>query len=137
MFLDENSLQEFNFAHGYRAQPHLGSPLMYHAIIESARNLASGSNIAAQDQELEVFMNKLNEAGKLGARVFVFGSIFGGTGASSILVIPKAFQDFIQIRSGGKSTLDFSKTKFGSTLLTEYFTFKNLMPSRCPRRMIV
>jgi hypothetical protein len=56
--------------------------------------------------------------------VFVFGSIFGGTGASSIPVIPKAFQDFIQIRSGGKSTLDFSKTKFGSTLLTEYFTFK-------------
>lgn len=124
LFLDENSVQEFNLAHGYRAQTHLGSHLMYHAIIESARNLASGSNIAAQDQELEIFMNKLNEAGKLGARVFVFGSIFGGTGASSIPVIPKAFQDFIQIRSGGKSTLDFSKTKFGSTLLTEYFTFK-------------
>jgi hypothetical protein len=124
LFLDENSVQEFNLAHGYRAQTHLGSHLMYHAIIESARNLASGANIAPQDKELEVFMNKLNEAGKLGARVFVFGSIFGGTGASSIPVIPKAFQDFIQIRSGGKSTLDFSKTKFGSTLLTEYFTFK-------------
>lgn len=124
LFLDENSVQEFNLARGYRAQTHLGSHLMYHAIIESARNLASGSNIAAQDQELEIFMNKLNEAGKLGARVFLFGSIFGGTGASSIPVMPKAFQDFIQIRSGGKSTLDFSKTKFGSTLLTEYFTFK-------------
>lgn len=124
LFLDKNSVQEFNLAHGYRGQTHLGTHLMYHAIIESARNLASGSNIAAQDQELEIFMNKLNEAGKLGARVFVFGSIFGGTGASSIPVIPKAFQDFIQIRSLGKSTLDFSKTKFGSTLLTEYFTFK-------------
>ena len=124
LFLDENSVQEFNLAHGYRAQTHLGSHLMYHAIIDSARNLASGTNIETQDQELEVFMNKLNDAGKLGARVFVFGSIFGGTGASSIPVLPKAFQDFIKIRSGGKSTLDFSKTKFGSTLLTEYFTFK-------------
>jgi len=124
LFLDGNSVQEFNLSHGYRAQTHLGSHLMYHAIVESARNLASGVNVAAQDKELEVFMNKLNDAGKIGARVFVFGSIFGGTGASSIPVIPKAFQDFIQIRSGGKSTLDLSKTKFGSTLLTEYFTFK-------------
>jgi hypothetical protein len=124
LFLDENSVQEFNLAHGYRAQTHLGSHLMYHAIIESARNLASGKNIQKQDQELEVFMNKLNDAGKLGARVFVFGSIFGGTGASAIPVLPKAFQDFIRIRSGGKSTIDFSKTMFGSTLLTEYFTFK-------------
>lgn len=124
LFLDQNSVQEFNLAHGYRAQTHLGSHLMYHAIVESARNLASGSNVEPQDLELEAFMNKLNDAGKLGARVFVFGSIFGGTGASSIPVIPKAFQDFIKIRSAGKSTLDFSKTKFGSTLLTEYFTFK-------------
>jgi hypothetical protein len=124
LFLDENTVQEFNLSHGYRAQTHLGSHLMYHAIIESSNRLVSGKNIQKSDQDLEVFMNKLNDAGKLGARVFVFGSIFGGTGASSIPVIPKAFQDFIKIRSGGKSTLDFTKTKFGSTLLTEYFTFK-------------
>ena len=124
LFLEKNSVQEFNLAHGYRAQTHLGSHLMYHAIVESARNLAAGKNTDKQDKELELFMNKLNDAGKLGARVFVFGSIFGGTGASSIPVIPKAFQDFIRIRSGRKSTIDFSKIKFGSTLLTEYFTFK-------------
>ena len=124
LFLEKNSVQEFNLAHGYRAQTHLGSHLMYHAIVESAKTLAAGKNVDKQDKELENFMNKLNDAGKLGARVFVFGSIFGGTGASSIPVIPKAFQDFIKIRSGGKSTIDFSKIKFGSTLLTEYFTFK-------------
>jgi hypothetical protein len=124
LFLEKNSVQEFNLAHGYRAQTHLGSHLMYHAIVESARNLAAGKNVETQDKELEIFMNKLNDAGKLGARVFVFGSIFGGTGASSIPVIPKAFQDFIKIRSAGKSTIDFGKIKFGSTLLTEYFTFK-------------
>lgn len=124
LFLDKNSVQEFNLAHGYRAQTHLGSHLMYHGIVEAARNLASGKNVQSQERELESFLNKLQNAGKLGARVFVFGSIFGGTGASSIPVIPKAFQDFIRIRSGGKENLDFNKTKFGSTLLTEYFTFK-------------
>lgn len=124
LFLEKNSVQEFNLAHGYRAQTHLGSHLMYHAIVEAARNLASGNNVKSQEKELEQFLTKLENAGKVGARVFVFGSIFGGTGASSIPVLPKAFQDFIKVRSAGKSTIDFSKTKFGSTLLTEYFTFK-------------
>lgn len=124
LFLDQTSVQEFNLSHGYRAQTHLGSHLMYHEIIGAARNLASGKNVKPQEKELERFLSKLEGASKLGARVFVFGSIFGGTGASSIPVIPKAFQDFIKIRSEGKTTLDFSKTKFGSTLLTEYFTFK-------------
>ena len=124
LFLEKNSVQEFNLAHGYRAQTHLGSHLMYHAIVEAGRNLALGKNVKSQEKELETFLSKLENAGKLGARVFVFGSIFGGTGASSIPVLPKAFQDFIQVRSGGKSTLDFAKTKFGSTLLTEYFSFK-------------
>ncbi len=124
LFLEKNSVQEFNLAHGYRAQTNLGSHLMYHAIVEAARNIASGKNVKSQEKELEIFLNKLENAGKSGARVFVFGSIFGGTGASSIPVLPKAFQDFIKARSGGKSTIDFSKTKFGSTLLTEYFTFK-------------
>jgi hypothetical protein len=64
------------------------------------------------------------EAAGADARVFIFGSVFGGTGASSIPVIPKALQDFVKIRSGGKSNIDLSKVKFGATLLTEYFSFK-------------
>jgi hypothetical protein len=124
LFLEQNTVQEFNLAHGYRAQTHLGSHLMYHAIVEAARNLASGNNVKAHEKELEQFLTKLDNAGKIGARVFVFGSIFGGTGASSIPVLPKAFQDFIKVRSGGASNINFSKIKFGSTLLTEYFTFK-------------
>jgi hypothetical protein len=124
LFLDENSVQEFNLAHGYRAQTHLGSHLMYHAIVESARVLRDNAERARpQDKELEKFLDKLERAGDQ-ARVFVFGSIFGGTGASSIPVIPKALQDFVRIRNNGKSNIDFSKAKFGATLLTEYFTFK-------------
>lgn len=123
LFLDNNSVQEFNLAHGYRAQTHLGSMLMYHGIVEAARNIAKGSEVQPQERELDQFISKLEKAGE-NARVFIFGSVFGGTGASSIPVIPKALQDFVKIRSGGASTIDFTKAKFGSTLLTEYFTFK-------------
>jgi hypothetical protein len=35
LFLDEHTVQEFNLAHGYRAQTHLGSLLMYHGITET------------------------------------------------------------------------------------------------------
>jgi hypothetical protein len=96
---------------------------MYHGIVEAARNIAKGVDVQPQERELESFISKLEKAGA-NARVFIFGSIFGGTGASSIPVIPKALQDFVKIRSGGTSSIDFTKAKFGSTLLTEYFTFK-------------
>ena len=122
LFLDTKSVQEFDLSHGYRAQTHLGSMLMYHGIVEAARNLVKGTNVQAQERELDLFVSKIEKSGA-NARVFIFGSIFGGTGASSIPVIPKALQDFIKIRSGGASSIDFSKAKFGSTLLTEYFTF--------------
>jgi hypothetical protein len=123
LFLDNESVQEFDLSHGYRAQTHLGSMLMYHGMIEAARNIVRGTDVKVQEKELDEFVTKLELAGQ-DARVFIFGSIFGGTGASSIPIIPKALQDFIKIRSKGAASIDFSKAKFGSTLLTEYFTFK-------------
>ena len=122
LFLDTASVQEFALEHGYRAQTHLGSMLMYHGIVEAARNLVKGTAVQSQERELDGFITKLESAGA-NARVFIFGSVFGGTGASSIPVIPKALQDFVKIRSNGNSSIDFAKAKFGSTLLTEYFTF--------------
>jgi len=122
LFLDTKSVQEFALDHGYRAQTHLGSMLMYHGIVEAARNILKGSAVESQERELDAFMTKLQNAGA-SARVFIFGSVFGGTGASSIPVIPQALQDFTKIRSNGNASIDFSKAKFGSTLLTEYFTF--------------
>ena len=120
LFLDSESVQQFDLSHGYRAQTHLGSYLMYHGIIESAKNLRDSLDKSSKEEkQLGEFMDKLQQS-SANARVFIFGSVFGGTGASSIPILPKALQDFIKIRSGGTSSLDFSKTKFGSTLLTEY-----------------
>lgn len=124
LFFDEESVQSFELDHGYRAQTHLGSLLMYHGIIEAARNVSrniDGSSTAEKDlcDFLGILQNNQDAA-----RVFVFGSIFGGTGASSIPVIPVALRDAINILSDGTKTLNTSAVKFGSTLLTDYFTFK-------------
>lgn len=121
LFLDQ-SVQDFNLAHGYRAQTHLGSHLMYHGFIEAARSLLKGVDVKSQERELQLYIDKLALAGP-NARVFVFGSVFGGTGASSIPVIPKALDDAMRIRSNEKTSLD-KNVKFGTTLLTEYFSFK-------------
>jgi len=123
LFLEKESVQEFHLDHGYRAQTHLGSHLMYHSIVEAARRLLNNEAVGESEKNLEEFLAKLQKSGE-SARVFVFGSVFGGTGASSIPIIPVAFQDAIWIRSGEKEKLDLSEVKFGSTLLTEYFGFK-------------
>lgn len=124
LFFDQDTVQNFDLAHGYRAQTHLGSMLMYHGIIEAARNVKSNESGASNaEKDLRDFINEL-QANQSSARVFVFGSIFGGTGASSIPVIPVALTDAINILSDGTKTLNTSSVKFGSTLLTDYFTFK-------------
>lgn len=122
LFLDPSTAQQFNLSHGYRAQTHLGSYLMYHSIVDAARVLKKDNKLGKNLKELEQFMEKLSQVGEK-ARVFIFGSIFGGTGASGIPVLPKAFEKFTEIWSEGKSTINLSNTKFGATLLTEYFKF--------------
>lgn len=124
LFFDHDSVQQFPLNHGYRAQTHLGSLLMYHGIVEAAINAKKGAeDLREHDKELQTFLQLINEnAAK--ARVFVFGSVFGGTGASSIPVIPVALRDALKIISGGKNEIYLDQVKFGSTLLTDYFTFK-------------
>lgn len=125
LFFDRDTVQSFELDHGYRAQTHLGSLLMYHGIIEAARNAKKGGiDVKPQDKALKDFLINLNQNAN-NARVFVFGSVFGGTGASSIPVIPKALQDAVRIITGGANELNLNNVRFGSTLLTDYFTFNS------------
>lgn len=123
LMLDEG-VRNFALDHGYRAQTHLGSMLMYNGIVEAARSVAADKSKAkSQDKELAAFATKLAQDAS-NAMVFVFGSVFGGTGASSIPVIPVALTEAVRIVSGGSQSLDLKVVKFGATLLTKYFTFK-------------
>jgi len=124
LLFDRETVQKFKLDHGYRAQTHLGSMLMYHGIIEAAINAKKGGeSVKPQDKDLSKYLQLLNKH-SANARVFVFGSVFGGTGASSIPVIPIAVSEALKILTGGNNVLNLNKVLFGSTLLTDYFTFK-------------
>lgn len=111
-----DDVERFNLRHGYRAQTHLGSMMMYHSIVEAARStMASG---------LKDFLQELIKATTSSTpRVFILGSVFGGTGASSIPIIPEALSKAAEIMSNGAANV-LRGTYFASTLLTAYFSFK-------------
>lgn len=135
LFFDRESVQQFKLDHGYRAQTHLGSLLMYHGIIEAARNAKEGKNVKPQEKELLQFLQILNQ-NPANSRVFVFGSVFGGTGASSIPVIPLALSEALRIITGNHS-LNLDKILFGSTLLTDYFTFNSPSKSQLENDKVI
>lgn len=110
VFIDSN-VREMNLVHGYRAQTQMGSLLMYYAIEKAAYKGNSA---------LKEYLNALN-AGK-NQPVFVFGSVFGGTGASSIPIIPLAFKKANEIFGKANSNL-VEDNYFGSIVLTNYFRF--------------
>ena len=111
-----DDVENFNLRHGYRAQTHLGSMMMYHSIIEAASS--------SQSSELKSFLSELIKASQNGQpRVFILGSVFGGTGASSIPIIPQAISKAAAILSNGAANV-LGSAYFGSTLLTAYFSFR-------------
>lgn len=137
LFFERDSVQQFKLDHGYRAQTHLGSMLMYHGIVEAAVNAKrGGESVKSQEKELAKYLELLNKHSG-NARVFVFGSVFGGTGASSIPVIPLAISDALQILTGGNNVLNLNKVLFGSTLLTDYFTFKTPTKEQKKEAMVI
>lgn len=114
LVLDKN-VEEFNLQHGYRAQTHLGSMMMYQSIVEAAQS--------TMPNDLKNFVSQLiteTTSGK--AKVFILGSVFGGTGASSIPIIPQALSKAAEVISKGSANV-LKNAYFGSTLLTAYFNF--------------
>ncbi len=124
-----SNVENFNLRHGYRAQTHLGSMMMYHSIIEEARSNTSN--------DMKSFLQELIQAAtNSNPRVFILGSVFGGTGASSIPVIPQAISKAAEIISNGASTI-LNKAYFASTLLTAYFNFKTPSPNELTNQMVI
>lgn len=108
-------MRHMNLLHGYRAQTQMGSMLMYYAIKEEALNKKHiGSDLTRYVEHL------MSTPGSI---VFMFGSVFGGTGASSIPIMPHALQEAAKIISkDGQGDL-LSKNYFGTVMLTNYFSF--------------
>ncbi len=107
------NVQEFDLKHGYRTQTHMGSMLMYNGILEAVNDL---------NTDIARFLKALLDESQTGteAKVFVMGSVFGGTGASSIPVVPLALRD-AAFKAFNKAAL--TNIRYGAALLTHYFTF--------------
>ena len=124
-----DNVEDFNLRHGYRAQTHLGSMMMYHSIIETAKSPASS--------ELKTFLSELIKASQNGQpKVFILGSVFGGTGASSIPIIPQAISKAAEIMSNGAANV-LKSAYFGSTLLTAYFSFRTPSGSELNNQKVI
>jgi hypothetical protein len=117
-----DNAKDFDLKHGYRAQTHLGSLLMYHSIVSNRENPVLPDNKTGKLGNLAGFIESLISACSFGKpRVFILGSVFGGTGASSIPIIPKAIKEAAAHRS---DATDIERNAyFGATLLTSYFSF--------------
>lgn len=113
------NVREFNLDHGYRAQTQLGSLHMFATILNSARNI---SNNEADENEniLKAYIQSLQNSAT-DSKIMVMGSVFGGTGASSVPIIPKALNEAGKIIIG--PTFTISDRSFGCAVMTDYFTF--------------
>ena len=117
MFLNPD-VRNMNLKDGYRAQTQMGSLLMYYAIEQAAFEAKNGLRSKGTN-DLRNFLSSLNAGNK--QPVFVFGSVFGGTGASSIPIIPLAFRKADKIFERNNDVV--SDNFFGSIVLTNYFKF--------------
>lgn len=112
--------RQMDLKHGYRAQTQMGSLLMYRAIIEEA---ITKLRRPEKKSGLIDFLTKSGLAAEPGQKVFIFGSVFGGTGASSIPVLPDALNKAIKIYQKTSAVDILSGNKFGTVVLTNYFSF--------------
>lgn len=113
------NVREFNLDHGYRAQTQLGSLHMFATILNSARNISE--NKADENENiLKDYIQSLQNSAT-DAKIMVMGSVFGGTGASSVPIIPKALNEAGKIIIG--PTFTIHDRSFGCAVMTDYFTF--------------
>lgn len=94
--------QQTNLKEGFRAHPAIGA-----AVIGSSMNVDQPGIWQTIVQEIN---NNKNQA-----RIFFFGSVFGGTGASGFPNIARILKEAFQNEPG---------VKFGGALMLPYFNFK-------------
>ncbi len=105
-----------SFEQGYVGRAHIGS-------LDLLRTLKRGLQESNEDQNddrnpLQVFIRLLREAVQRpeGATLLVYGSIFGGTGASGLPAVPPLLREYLPEGL-------FQKLRIGCVQLTPYFTF--------------
>lgn len=100
---------------GFRGYPSIGSAIMSRAISDSAEPWRTFTQKIEQDLK----------SGE-GARIILFGSIFGGTGASGLPTIARKIKNIIKNALGQSNKDDENtqdKIRIGCAMLLPYFSF--------------
>lgn len=107
---------------GYQGRTNVGAVALKQDLEETADVEQSGLNEFLGNLYLD--LAKDNDA-----RIFVVGSVFGGTGAAGIPTIPALFRNIDKSR-GGLSHEQRARLRYGCAMMTPYFTFpKNSDPN--------
>src|SRR5215213_2244633 len=97
---------------GYQAKPNIGAVALKQALEKS---IIAGNS-------LHTFLQRLNTDLQTGeARLFVFGSVFGGTGAAGLPIIPALIKELPDDSVISKDNR--SRIRYGCTMLKPYFSF--------------
>jgi hypothetical protein len=109
LFYDDEDL-EMNLGKGYRGRPNIGAVTLTADLKRTIKKRGNGL--------FELFDSIRADIKSDTARVFVLGSVFGGTGAAGIPTVPELLRG--EFEEGGK----ISKLRLGCAMMTPYFTFE-------------
>lgn len=111
LFYEREDL-EMPLGKGYRGRPNVGAV----TLISDLRRTSANPNSALGQMMGSI---RADLQAERPVRVFVYGSVFGGTGAAGIPSVPRLAQDSIS----ESHTTHHEKMRFGVAMLTPYFTF--------------
>lgn len=106
--------QNTSLTEGFRAHPSIGA-----AVIGANMNM---------DEDGSVWKNMVNDIGEQEARIFFFGSVFGGTGAAGFPNIAKIIRKYFNDKAANnnpdsKSIKKDGRIRMAGCLMLPYFTF--------------
>jgi len=110
LFYEQEDL-DMRLGKGYRGRPNIGAVTLMSDLRRTTERPGNGLT-----EFIDAIRSDLRSDAEL-VRVFVFGSVFGGTGAAGLPTIPELLREIYE-QSGHQE-----KLRFGCAMMTPYFSF--------------
>lgn len=110
---------EMELKDGYQGRTHLGAVLF-------TQDLNKAADEEVPDPAFDVFIRSLQSDPTSTKLIFVFGSVFGGTGATGLPNLPKRVDELVDQRgkTEGTNNAELSgKLQYGCAMMTPYFSY--------------
>lgn len=117
LFYEQEDL-DMEMGKGYRGRPNVGAVTLMADLERTINTPGKGLFELVESVRADLKSDAV--------RVFVFGSVFGGTGAAGLPTIPELLRK--RFRQNG----DDRKLRFGCAMMTPYFTFEKAQAASSP-----